>query len=171
MDFVNGSDRILYIKIAGVYLPVGCLTSNGINETTEMIDTTTRENEGWSTSNPLVQSYNIPFEGLQVNSTVVGGNFNVASYDKLKLMKRAKIRIEWKIQGKIFPVVDYGFGYISDIGESNVTGEFMSFSGSITGFGKPLTTSIGTVLLNNGDPNIVIATDATGLELLRTTKF
>lgn len=171
MEFIDGEDRILFIKINGAYLPVGCLTGNTIDETTEMIDTTTRDNKGWSTSRPLNQSYTISFNGLQVNSTLVGGNFNLASYDKLKTIKRNRIRIEWKIQGSKFPVVDYGEGYITDIGEANNVGELMSFSGSITGYGIPLVTSSGTVLLNNGDPNVVIQTDATGLELLRVSKF
>lgn len=171
MDFVNGEDRILYVKINGVYLPVGCLTGNNIDETTEMIDTTTRDNNGWSTSAPNLQSYNVSFSGIQVNSTVIGGNFNVASYDKLKTIKRNKIRIEWKVQGKIFPIVDYGEGYISDLSEANNVGEFMSFSGNIIGFGKPLTAALGSVLLNNGNPNVVIQTDETGTELLRVSKF
>lgn len=171
MDFINGEDRIIYIKISGVYLPVGCLTGNTFDETTEMIDTTTRDNQGWTTSAPVVQSYSISASGLQINSTVIGGNFNIASYDKLKSIKRDKIRIEWKIQGSRFPIVDYGFGYISDLGSTENVGEFMSFSLSITGFGKPLITSLGTTLLNNGDPNTVIQTDDTGLELLRVSKF
>lgn len=171
MDFVNGSDRILYIKVGGAYMPIGCLTSNSFNESAEMLDTTTRDNKGWTTSVPISQSYSIPFAGVQVNSTLVGGVFTVASYDKLTTIKRDKIRVEWKIQGTIFPVVDYGEGYISDISEDNNVDEFMSFSGTITGFGEPLKTSLGTVLLNNGSPNIVIQTDDTGTELLRVSKF
>lgn len=171
MDFVNGSDRILYIKQAGVYMPVGCLTGNSFSETAEMLDTTTRDNKGWTTSVPISQSYTISFAGVQVNSTLVGGVFTVASYDKLTAIKRNKIRVEWKIQGNIFPVVDYGEGYISDLSEDNNVDEFMSFSGTITGFGIPLKTSLGTVLLNNGDPNVIISTDNTGLEFLRVSKF
>lgn len=171
MDFVNGEDRILFIKIGGVYMPVGCLTGNSMNESSEMLDTTTRNNEGWATSIPVLQNYNVGFSGLQVNSTVVGGNFNVSSYDKLTTIKRDKILIEWKLQGTIFPVVDYGFGYITDLESTENVAEFMSFSGSITGFGKPLKTQLGTVLLNNGDPNVVMQTDETGTELLRVSKF
>jgi len=171
MDYINGEDRILYIKTGFDYMPVGCLTSNGLSESSEMLPTTTRENKGWATGRPINQNYSIPFSGLQINSTVVGGNFEISSYDRLKLIKRNKTLIEWKIQGKIFPIVDYGFGHITEIESTESVGEFMSFSGVLTGFGEPLVTTLGTVLLNNGDPNIVIATDITGLELLRTTKF
>lgn len=171
MDFINGEDRILFIKIGGIYLPIGCLSGNTIDENTEMIDTTTRDNKGWATSAPTLQDYIIGFSGLQVNSTLVGGSFNVASYDKLKSIKRGRIKIEWKIQGTKYPIVDYGFGYITALGSVENVEEFMSFSGTITGFGEPLVTSIGTVLLNNGDPTVLIATDLTGTEVVRVSKF
>lgn len=121
MDFINGEDRILFIKINANWLPIGCLTDNSMQESIEMIDTTTRDNAGWSTSTPLVQSYSISFSGLQLNSTVVGGNFNIASYDKLKQLKRDRILLDWKIQGVVHPVVDYGKFYINEqIGRAHV---------------------------------------------------
>ena len=58
MTFTLGEDRILYIKVEGVYLPIGCLTADSIEESSEFIDTTTRDNGGWSTSRPVVQYYN-----------------------------------------------------------------------------------------------------------------
>jgi hypothetical protein len=111
MDFVNGEDRILYVKINGAYLPIGCLTDNSFEESVEFLNTTTRDNGGWNTSRPLNQQYSIPFNGVQVNSTLAGGNFNVASYDKLKQLKRNRQLIDWKIQGTVYPIVDYGKGY------------------------------------------------------------
>ena len=170
-NFVLGEDRILFLKINGSYLPVGCLTENSMEESAEMLNTTTRDNKGWVTSLPTEQNYSISFSGLQLNSTFVGGNFNVASYDKLKLAKRNKTRLEWKIQGTVFPVVDYGECYIQSLSEANTVGEFMSFSGVLQGFGEPLVTELGTTILNSGDPNELIATDDTGLELLRVSKF
>ena len=156
MDFTNGADRILFLKLNGNWLPVGCLTDNSMEESAEMMETTTRDNAGWSTSRPIMQSYSISFNGLQLNTTVVGGNFNVASYDKLKQLKRDKMLLDWKIEGTLFPIVDYGKGYINSLGEANAIDELMSFSGSITGFGKPLMAQRGTTILNTGDPNEVI---------------
>jgi len=158
MNYVNGEDRILFIKINGVYMPIGCLTSNGIEESTETLETTTRENEGWKTDKALVQSYSIPFSGLQINTTVAGGVFNIASYDRIKMLKRQKILLDWKIQGTIYPIVDYGKGTIIDLSSTEAVGEFMSFSGTILGFGKPLVQDLGGVVLNNGDPNILLNT-------------
>lgn len=100
-----------------------------------------------------MQSYSIGFNGLQLNTTVPGGNFNVISYDKLKQLKRSKSLLDWKIEGSIYPIVDYGKGFLSSLGEANAIDEFMSFSGSITGFGEPKMAQRGSTLLNTGNPN------------------
>jgi hypothetical protein len=168
MEFYNGNDRILYLKINGFWLPVGCLTSNTLSETAEMLPTTTRDNDGWATSRPTMQNYSIGFEGIQINTTVAGGNFNVSSYDKLKLLKRAKTLLDWKIQGSIFPVVDYGKCYITEISEASAVDDYLSFSGSLTGYGMPLVRTLGEFVLNDGDPNVILTTDETATLIIRT---
>lgn len=159
MAYILGDDRLLFLKINGIWTPIGCLTGNSIEENCEMIDTTTRDNDGWSTSRPVSQDYSVSFTGIQVNSTTAGGNFDVASYDKLKFLKRNRILLDWKIEGATFPVIDYGKCYITSLGEENNVQEVMTFSGTLKGFGKPLTSDTGGIVLNNGDPNIVINTE------------
>ena len=156
MENYVGEDRILYIKLNGSWLPIGCLTSNSMSESAEMLDTTTRDNAGWTTSRPTIQSYSISFEGIQINTTMAGGTFTVLSYDKLKLLKRDKILLDWKTQGTKYPIVDYGKAYINEISDASAVGELITFSGNLTGFGKPLVTTRETVVLNNGDPEIII---------------
>lgn len=156
MEFINGSDRILFFKISGNWLPIGCLTDNSFDESSEFLETTTRDNNGWTTSRPIMQSYNIGFNGLQLNTTVPGGNFEVVSYDKLKQIKRNRTLIDWKIEGTLYPIVDYGKAYISSLGEANVIDEFMSFTGSLTGFGEPKMAQKGTTVLNTGNPDEVL---------------
>lgn len=168
MEYTNGEDRILYIKYLGEWLPVGCLTSNSLSETSEMLPTTTRDNNGWMTSRPVMQNYSIGFEGLQINTTVAGGNFSVASYDRLKQLKRNKTLLDWKIQGTLFPVVDYGKAYVTEISEASSVGELLSFSGSLTGYGIPLTRTLGEFVLNDGDPNVVVVTNEDANQLIRT---
>lgn len=169
MDYYNGNDRILYIKQLGNWLPIGCLTSNSLSESSEMLPTTTRDNNGWSTSRPTNQNYTISFEGLQINSTIAGGTFTVASYDKLKLLKRSKTLLDWKIQGETFPTVDYGKCYISEISEASAVDEFLSFSGTLTGYGLPLTRTVGEFVLNDGDPDVIIVTDENANFIIRTS--
>lgn len=169
MEFYNGNDRILYIKQNGVWLPIGCLTGNSISESSEMLQTTTRDNDGWATSRPMMQNYSISFEGLQINTTVAGGTFTVASYDKLKLLKRSKILLDWKIQGATFPVVDFGKCYVTEISEASQVDDFLSFSGVLTGYGLPRVTTVGQFVLNDGDPNVILTTDETATLIIRTS--
>jgi len=166
MDFYKGQDRILYIKVLGSYLPIACLQDNPFSETTEFIDTTTRDTNGWATSRPTMQSYNISFSGLQINTNVAGGVFTVLSYDKLKQLKRLKSLLEWKIEGD-FPTVDYGKCYISELSEASPIDDFLSFSGTLIGYGIPLTTTKGTDVLNSGNPNELIVTDTTATKIIQ----
>jgi hypothetical protein len=168
MNYYNGSDRILYIKLNGNWLPIGCLTSNSLSESAEMLPTTTRDNDGWATSRPTTQNYTIAFEGIQVNTTVAGGNFNIASYDKLKLLKRSRTLLNWKIEGSIYPTVDYGKCYINELSEASSVEEFLSFSGSIMGYGIPLTRTLGEFVLNDGDPDVILTTDLSGNFIIKT---
>lgn len=168
MEYYNGNDRILYIKLNGNWLPIGCLTSNSLSESAEMLPTTTRDNNGWATSRPTTQNYTIAFEGIQVNTTVAGGNFNIASYDKLKLLKRSRTLLNWKIEGSIYPTVDYGKCYINELSEASSVEEFLSFSGSIMGYGIPLTRTLGEFVLNDGDPDVILTTDLSGNFIIKT---
>ena len=170
MEYIKGEDRILYFKINGNWLPVGCLNENTLDESSEFIDTTTRDNQGWATSRPTNQSYTISFSGLQINTTIAGGNFNVASLDKLRQLKRARTLLDWKFQGTIYPIVDYGKCYISDLSDGNVNGELISFSGSAIGYGIPLTQSLGTVVLNNGNPDVIVNSGNVN-EIIRVSKI
>lgn len=168
MEYTSGEDRVLYVKILGAWLPVGCLTGNSLSESSEMLATTTRDNDGWSTSRPAMQSYSVSFDGLQINTTVAGGTFTVASYDKLKTLKRNKTLLDWKIQGSVFPVVDYGKAYITELSEASNVGEFLTFSGSLTGYGLPLTRTLGEFVLNDGDPEVVVVTNEDANYIIRT---
>ena len=66
--FTNGGYRILYIDSGAGYLPVGCLTSHSFSEESETLNTTTRDNGGWSTEVPTNQSYSISFDGLVLDN-------------------------------------------------------------------------------------------------------
>jgi len=169
MEYYNGSDRILYIKQLGSWLPIGCLTSNSLSESSEMVKTTTRDNNGWDTSRPSNQNYTISFDGLQLNTTVAGGIFTAMSYDKLKLLKRNRILLDWKIQGTLFPVVDYGKCYISEISEASAVDEFLTFTGTLVGYGEPKVRTLGEFVLNDGDPDVILVTN-TDADLIIKTK-
>ena len=136
MTFIKGDLRVLYIKDDdGEYKPVGCLTSNPLSEGTDMLRTTTAASGGWRTSIPTTQFFSIQFEGLQVLS---GPDYDpdLISYDSLKLKKRAKELLYWRIRSG--NLIDDGRGYITDLSEGNSVGEFLEFSGQIEGYGVPV---------------------------------
>jgi hypothetical protein len=95
---VSGNDRVLFIKRGDNFQPVGCLTSNGMDEDTEMLPTTTRNSEGWRTSIPQLQGYTINFEGLQVptlfqanTDTISQCTFTITYLDNLENGLRIRI--------------------------------------------------------------------------------
>jgi hypothetical protein len=153
MSFKKGDVRILSIRVEGEYVPVGCLTSNNLEESVETLPTSTRASGGWRTSVPTTQEYSIPFEGVQEHDDIT-----ILNYTDLKQLKRNRTRIEWQIDGGGLNI-DTGYGYITNINESNQTGEFLLFSGTIQGYGEP------TLVLLNGDlwqdGNIMLFQDGT----------
>lgn len=135
MEHYKGEERILYLKIQGEFLPIGCITENSFSESAESFETTIKGAASWKTDKILSQSYSISFTGIQILTKFF--NTNLLSYDTLKDLKRRRQLLEWKIQGENFPIVDSGFCYITDISESAVVNELLTFSGTLTGFGEP----------------------------------
>jgi TP901-1 family phage major tail protein len=162
MEHYKGQDRILCFKIDGLFIPVACLTDNAFSENVDTIDTTTRENNGWSTARPVYQSYSISFNGLQILTTLTGDTLK-ASYDRLKTLKRDRVLLDWLIKGADYPVVDYGKCYITELSEAAVVNEFITFSGTLTGYGLTYSTTEGVLLLNNGDPTTIVQDGNTNL--------
>lgn len=130
--FIDGGYSLLYLDLKDGYgfLPVGCLTSNGFSESTDTLDSTTRDNSGWNTSRLTNQSYNISFDGLVLESAV---SFTKNTSYNLTVAKRARTLIDWRVNDK-----DYGSGYINSISNESSVGENISFSAEIIGYGIPL---------------------------------
>ena len=152
--FINGTYRILYIKVEDDFLPVACLNENSFTEDIDILDSTTRDNNGWRTIEVTNQGYEISFSGVQINTAFIGGDFSKISYDRIKQIKRSKTLIEWKIENDGGLFLDTGFGYITQISESNVVDENISFEGVITGYGEPFSSSgiIYEIEDGNGNP-------------------
>ena len=137
---IDGTYSIFYVKSEGTFLPIGLLISDSFTEDVEMLNTTTRDNNGWKTERPTSQNYNISIDGLLVNTNFSGGDFTKISLDKLKVLKRNRTLVQWKTQqsGSII-VESSGYGYIISLSKSVSTEEFVSFNCEIEGFGALLT--------------------------------
>ena len=135
-DFKNGNLKLLYLYIGGEYFPIGCLTSNSFSETSDMLDTTTRQNaNGWKTSIPTNQSYNISFSGVTTTSDKGG---TILTYDDLQTLKREKTKISWKTFSEVPLYSDFGEGYINSISNDAAVDENITFSAEIVGYGEPV---------------------------------
>lgn len=134
MDFTNGTEKILSIKIGGFYYPIGCLNNNSFTESVSMLSTTTRDNEnGWETSIPIKQKYSIRFSGLIPQ----GINNSIISYKEIQNIKRSRELVNWRIKLNDDDGFDYGKGYITRLGDSSRIDSFLSFTGTLQGYGEP----------------------------------
>lgn len=129
---IQGKDSILSIKFEGNYVPISCETSTSFSESSEMVNTTTRDNEGWTTSLPTSQSYEITLEG----QCVIESASNLLSYWELVKLKRAKTLVEWKINTLSGAYVDQGFAYINSINNVAPADAYMTFTMTMVGYGK-----------------------------------
>lgn len=135
MAFTDGVYKVLYIKSAGTYFPVGCLTDNNFQESVETISTTTRDNpDGWETDRPTKQRYSIDFSGV----VDIVDNPATLSYRDIQSLKRNRTLVEWKIENAKGDDIDYGSGHITSLSDTAPIEEFISFSGNIKGYGQPL---------------------------------
>ena len=133
MSFVNGDNKILYIKVDGSYLPIGCLDTNGISEGADEIDTSTRDNNGWKTSRPVNQFYDISFSGLIESNNL---DANKTTFFDLLYFKRSRTLLDWRI-GTTDTNYDFGQGYLIDLSNEAPASELVTFSGTLKGYGKP----------------------------------
>lgn len=133
---IKGKESLFYIKKNTVWFPVGCLTSSPLSEDSTMIDTTTRDNNGWKTSFPTNQSYKIDLSGLMVMDDEDSGN-DVLSYRELRSLKRNRELIEWKRTTLNGYYVDSGKAYITSISDADEASGFITFTASLQGYGAP----------------------------------
>lgn len=126
---LQGDTKIFYIKDASVWVPVGCLTSNGITEDAEFLETTTRLSGGWRTTKPTNQSYTLNVEAYSTRDS------GLLSYEDLRDKKRARSLVEWKIDDGTNK--ETGYASISQIGETAPAGELVTFSMQLIGYGVP----------------------------------
>lgn len=129
---INGNNRIVFIKQSGVYKPVGCLTNNGFEEQTELFETTTRNGEGWRTFIPDLQQFSINLEGV-----IVVGESGLISFNQLRALKRARVRVSWGIGEDVENLDQVGLGYINAISEEAEVNIDATFSATIQGWGAP----------------------------------
>jgi len=138
--FIKGEDLILYVWVTDEYLPIACLTSNSINKAKSIIETTTKCDPGVVVRASGSRSYEIPFEGIYID-TGASGDTTKASHDSLLALFDTDDEQTWKMDtGLIDTVAYYGTGIFNQLDMTAGSGdEFATFSGSISGSGAIVT--------------------------------
>lgn len=138
---IRGEKGILYIY-ATTWKPVACLTSNGLNTTLAMIESTTKCFPGVVKKTPGTFSYSVDAEGEYIDTTTAGGDTAKKSHDALFLLQQAKTLTQWKIDTDIDDAASvkyFGSGYITDLSATFGSGDEVStFSLTIDGDGAIL---------------------------------
>lgn len=168
---VSGNDRVLFIKRGENFQPVGCLTSNGMDEDTEMLPTSTRNSEGWRTSIPQMQGYSINFEGLQV-PTIFNANqdalfFSTMVISVLNNDYNYSLRFRITRSDGWFIYVQKGITDDAGVVASNPAGNVLrgaTIAETVENIVDNLTTynTTAQVTFNNDDDNINVVLTQTG---------
>ena len=135
-EFVNGDNSVLSILRDADYVPIACLTSNGTSETVTFNEVQTKCDPGVIISTPNAYSYTKSLDGLLTDTTSVGGDTALASWDYLSSLMRNKTLIYWKEEiGSPAFVTEFGEGYLESLEMVAAAGDNITFTGSIKGTG------------------------------------
>ena len=139
--FIAGEDIILYVWISPAYLPIACLTSNSFNRAKTIIETTTKCDPGVVIRASGTRSYEIPFEGIYIDTTSATGDDTKASHDALMALFDTDDLQTWRMDtGLADTPFYYGSGIFNQLDFTAGSGdEFANFSGNISGSGDPVT--------------------------------
>ena len=119
-----GEKRLLYLLYNGVYLPIGCLLSNNIEENTDFIETTTRLSDGWRKYKPTFQGTNISFD-FEVHEL---NAIDKIGYITLKGYKREQRLCNLKIANIDGSNEELYTGYIESVTDTAASGEVWNIS-------------------------------------------
>lgn len=130
-EFYKGDVNILYIKVNDEFIPIGCLTNNDFSQSYDVIETTTRDNQGWSTSQPTIRSYSINFEGIETLQDVIP---SLVTHNDLEGYFINNTLLDYRI-GELSGKQKTGQGYITNLSDASPAGDLVTFTGTIIGFG------------------------------------
>ena len=136
--FIKGDDVILSIYDGSAYKPVGCLTSNDISFTRNVIEAQTKCNPGVIVKQAGSTSSEISFEANYIVTDASKNSFNEL-LDFINVINGTTQT--WKMtSAQSSPVAYDGSGILADLSLSSAAGdEFATFSGTISNSGLIVT--------------------------------
>ncbi len=141
---IKGEAEIFKIYSGGAYIPVACLTSNGISESRDAIESQTKCDPGLVIKTPGSYSYEGDVEGQFIKP-----ESNLASWVELSSLIRDvdNCVVQWNITTTYADdstLEEYGTAILTDLSKTAPAGdELITFSASLSGSGG----------ITNTDPN------------------
>jgi hypothetical protein len=137
--FIKGDAVILSIYDGTDYLPVGCLTSNSLSLTRNVIETQNKCAPGQIIRKAGSSSSEISFEATYISTDASKTDFN-ALFEFINVTSGTTQ--DWKMtSNQSSPVAYYGTAVLSDLELSAAAGdEFATYSGTLQNSGVIVTT-------------------------------
>jgi len=139
-ELINGSVEILELWDGAAYEPIACLNSNGINEQREVIESTTKCDPDEVKRSNAAYSYEMSFEG-EFAKTEAGKQSWVELKERIRSTTDSVVT--WRVTTTYIDdstTVEYGSGILTSLEKTAETNANITFSGTISGNGKPTNT-------------------------------
>jgi hypothetical protein len=121
--------------VAKIWTKLVCLTEKSFSGTTAAVDIVTDCNEDFSSPQPGKKSWSMAYSGYANKSPAA----NEGSYETVYELWDMKTVTEFRIRNADNSYYREGRGFISDVSEPSSAGDYLQFSGTITGNGAVIT--------------------------------
>jgi TP901-1 family phage major tail protein len=140
--FIKGDDVILSIwdDVSSAYEPIGCLTSNEISFSRNVIEAQTKCDAGQVVRDGGSVSYELSFEGIDIETENGKREYN----SLLPYISNTNMdKLTWRLSTSVNPSFYFGTAVLSELSQTAGTDENVTFSGTLMGSG----------LITSTDPN------------------
>lgn len=144
---IKGSANLLFIHDGTAYLPIGCLTTNGTQETVETNTGTVTKCD--PNPAPVLGAYSYT---KSFDAEAIEDNTTRASLQKVRSILRdkaaSKAPVFWKEETTLSDgekVTEYGKAYLTEFSTEAPADGMVTFSGTLSGIGNISETDLVTV--------------------------
>jgi TP901-1 family phage major tail protein len=137
--FIKGDNVILSIwdSVSEEYEPIGCLTSNEISFSREVIEAKTKCDAGEVVRDGGSVSYELSFEGVDIEIENEKMEYN----SLLFYISNANMeKLTWRLSTGVTPAFRYGTAVLTELTQTAPTDDNVTFSGTLSGSGVITTT-------------------------------
>ena len=121
-DYILGEQVMLSFNTLNGWLPVGCITTNGLERSRGRIETTGRGSNGDKSYRPTDKDYSISFEGVLSKSD------SLVSYNHLDQLFEDGTVFEWRIMSADGWIAKTGPSFITALALGTAARQWVTFS-------------------------------------------